>query len=108
MLGSSAKFGFNGGLSMLHEPAAQAAKDPAFAYKRRMGVWMFFVYAAIYAVFIAINVIKPRFMESIVFAGLNLAVVYGFGLIIVALLMALVYSAACGRREKALAGEGKA
>lgn len=93
---------------MLHEPAAHAAKDPAFAYKRRMGVWMFLVYAAIYAVFIAINVIKPRLMESIVLGGLNLAVVYGFGLIVIALIMALVYSSACGRREKALAGEGKA
>jgi uncharacterized membrane protein (DUF485 family) len=93
---------------MLHEPAAKAAKDPAFAYKRRLGVWMFFVYAIIYAIFIAINVIKPRLMESIALAGLNLAVVYGFGLIVVALFMALIYNAACGRREKILAGKGKA
>jgi uncharacterized membrane protein (DUF485 family) len=93
---------------MLHEPAVLAAKDPAFAYKRRMGVWMFLAYAIIYSLFIAINVIKPKLMESTVFAGLNLAVVYGFGLIVLALLMALIYNAACGRREKALSGEGKA
>ena len=93
---------------MLHEPAAKLAKDPAFAFKRRLGVRMFTVYACIYAVFIAVNVIKPRVMESNVLGGLNLAVVYGFGLIIIALLMALIYNTACSRREKALAGEGQA
>ena len=41
-------------------------------------------------------------MEKIVFGGLNLAVVYGFGLIIFALILALIYSRACGRREKRL------
>ncbi len=93
---------------MLHEPAAIAVNDPAFAYKRRMGVWMFLVYAVIYVAFIALNVIKPRLMEAVLFAGLNLAVVYGFALIVIALVMALFYNAACGRREKALAGKGQA
>ena len=93
---------------MLHEPAAVAVKDPAFAYKRRMGVWMFLAYAIVYVVFIAINVIKPRVMETVIVAGLNLAGVYGFALIVIALVMALFYSAACGRREKALAGKGQA
>ncbi len=37
-----------------------------------------------------------------IFGGLNLAVVYGFGLIIFALVLALIYSRACGRREKRL------
>ena len=69
---------------------------------------MFLVYAAVYVVFIAINVITPRLMETAIFAGLNLAVIYGFGLIILALVMALFYSAACGRREKTLAGKGQA
>ncbi len=87
---------------MLHEPAIETGKDPAFAFKRRLGVIMFFIYAAIYSAFTAINVISPRIMETIVFSGLNLAVVYGFGLIIVALIMALVYNAACSAREKSM------
>jgi len=90
-------------VTMLHEPAAQEkGKDPSFAWKRRLGVNMFFIYAIIYAVFTAINVASPRTMESVVFAGLNLAVVYGFGLIIVALVMALIYNAACSARERAM------
>ncbi len=93
---------------MLHEPAVKAGKDPAFPYKRRLGVRLFLVYALIYAAFIALNVIKPTLMETLLFSGLNLAVVYGFGLIIFALLLALVYSAMCTRREKRLASGGEA
>jgi uncharacterized membrane protein (DUF485 family) len=91
---------------MLHEPAAASGPDPAFAFKRRLGVRMFAVYATVYAAFIAINVIRPKAMEAQVIGGLNLAVVYGFGLILLALAMALVYSSACGRREKALMSGG--
>lgn len=88
---------------MLHEPAAATGKDPAFAYKRRLGVIMFLIYAAIYAGFVAINLVSPVLMEAIVAAGLNLAVIYGLGLIVFALLLALVYNGACSRREAALA-----
>jgi hypothetical protein len=42
-------------------------------------------------------------MESGVFAGLNLAVVYGFGLILFAFLMALAYNFACSKKEIELA-----
>jgi uncharacterized membrane protein (DUF485 family) len=92
---------------MLHEPAAKAGKDPAFAYKRRLGVIMFIVYAAIYAGFVVVNLVTPQHMGDILFAGLDLAVVYGFGLIVLALVLALVYNAACGRKEAELAGGKK-
>jgi uncharacterized membrane protein (DUF485 family) len=85
---------------MLHEPAAQSGEDHAQEYKSRLGVRMFIVYALIYAGFVAINVISPLAMEKIVFMGLNLAVVYGFGLIIIALIMALIYNRACSMKEK--------
>ena len=65
---------------------------------------MFFFYSLFFIGFVAINLIKPLMMESIVFAGLNLAVVYGFGLIVVALIQALVYDWMCNRRERALSG----
>lgn len=93
---------------MLHEPAAQSGKDPAFPFKRRLGVRLFLVYALIYAAFIAINVVNPRIMETILFSGLNLAVIYGFGLIAFALVLALVYSAVCSKREKELENGGEA
>lgn len=92
---------------MLHEPAAKSAADPAFPYKRRLGAWMFMLYAIIYAGFVVVNLANPGLMEKTVVAGLNLAVVYGFGLIVFALILALIYSRACGRREAKLrAAEG--
>jgi hypothetical protein len=93
---------------MLHSPAAPTGPDPAFAFKRRLGALLFIIYALIYAGFVAINLIRPVLMEKIVLGGLNLAVVYGMGLIIFALLLALGYNRACGRREKALHGATEA
>ena len=87
---------------MLHEPAASSGTDFAIGYKMRLGLIMFGIYALIYAGFVAINVLNPIMMEAIVLFGLNLAVVYGFGLIIFALIMALIYNHMCAAREKAL------
>ncbi len=87
---------------MLHDPAAESGPDHAQDYKARLGVRMFLGYAAIYVGFVALNIISPTIMEKTVFLGLNLAVVYGFGLIIVALIMALIYNGACGKKEQEL------
>jgi len=84
---------------MLHEPATPAAKDPAGPYKMRLGIWMFLFYATFYAGFVTINLVSPKTMGTIVFAGLNLATVYGFSLIIVALIEALIYDGLCRKKE---------
>jgi len=83
----------------MHEPATQTGTDHAAAYKASLGVKMFIIYALIYAGFVAINVIKPIAMETHILLGLNLASIYGFGLIIIALVMALIYNVMCGRKE---------
>lgn len=85
---------------MLHEPASQSGQDFAAGYKSRLGIKMFFIYAIIYAGFVAINVARPVLMEKEIVFGLNLAVVYGFGLIILALLMAVFYNFFCVKEEK--------
>jgi len=87
---------------MLHQPAAPIGKDPAQQYKMRVGVWMVIAYSLFYAGFVAINLLRPLLMEKIVFAGLNIATVYGFALIIVALAQALVYDAMCRSQEHKL------
>lgn len=87
---------------MFHEPAQQSGKDPASGYKTRIGNWMFLLYALIYVGFVAINIGKPKLMEAIVFWGLNLAVVYGFFLIVFALVLALIYNALCNKKEAEL------
>lgn len=84
---------------MLHEPASSTGKDLAASYKSRLGIIMFVVYTLFYAGFVAINLIDPLAMGIIVLWGLNLAVVYGFALIIVALILALVYDRLCHLKE---------
>ena len=87
---------------MLHEPAAQSGKDLAASYKMRIGVWMFLLYAILYGGFVALNVLKPVEMETPVALGMNLAVTYGFGLILFALVLALIYTVMCGAKEREL------
>ena len=84
---------------MLHDPATPSAKDPAGAYKMRLGLWMFLFYSTFYAGFVGLNLLIPQSMGAIVFLGLNLATVYGFALILVAFVQALVYDAMCRRKE---------
>ena len=87
---------------MLHEPAAQQKSDPASSYKTIAGGWMFLIYAIVYSGFVAINVVNAQLMEKTVFMGLNLATTYGFGLIIFAMVLALIYNTLCTRKEKEL------
>jgi uncharacterized membrane protein (DUF485 family) len=85
---------------VLHEPASSNGPDYAIEYKSRLGAWMFLLYSAVYVGFVVINVVKPLAMEKIICFGLNLAVVYGFALIIFALVLAVIYNSMCGKKEK--------
>jgi uncharacterized membrane protein (DUF485 family) len=68
----------------------------------RIGLALFAVYLVFYCGFVLLAAFSPATMESLPLAGVNLAVWYGFGLIGVAILLALVYGWACrsgGRRD---------
>jgi uncharacterized membrane protein (DUF485 family) len=87
-------------VSVQHEPSAVHGVDRAAKYKERLGLKMLAVYGSLYALFIIVNVVWPSAMGWIVVAGLNLAVVWGFALIVIALILALIYNHACTKREK--------
>lgn len=87
---------------MLHEPAASSGPDPATDYKTSLGVKLFIVYCVVYTIFVLINVFSNQTMAVELFLGLNVAVVYGFGLIVFALVLALVYNALCSAKEAEL------
>jgi uncharacterized membrane protein (DUF485 family) len=53
------------------------------------------VYLLLYSGFVLLAAFKPEIMELTPFAGVNLAIWYGFGLIIAALVLALGYGWAC-------------
>ncbi len=61
----------------------------------RLGLWLFAIYLVLYTGFVLISAFAASTMERTVLAGLNLAIVYGFALIIGALVMALIYGALC-------------
>lgn len=56
---------------------------------------LFVIYLALYVGFVLINAFAADVMETVVLAGLNLAIVYGFALIVVALVLAGIYGLLC-------------
>jgi uncharacterized membrane protein (DUF485 family) len=63
----------------------------ARARHRRFGLKLFFVYLAVYAGFIGIAAFKHAALSAKALFGLNLAVLYGFGLIGLAFVLALIF-----------------
>ncbi len=61
----------------------------------RIGLVLFVVYSLLYGGFVFLNAFAADVMEMTPIAGVNLAILYGFGLIIAALLLALVYGFLC-------------
>jgi len=93
---------------MLHEPAVTHGLDRAATYKRSLGLKMLALYGVIYIFFIVINVAWPKVMGTVVVAGLNLAIVYGFALIVIAFLLAVLYNWLCTKQERSFESERKA
>jgi len=65
----------------------------------RLGLWLFFLYLAVYAGFVLLAAFSPATMERTPLAGVNLAIWYGFGLIVAALVLALIYGWLCRPSE---------
>ena len=86
---------------MAHGPAVKLGKDNASSYKSRIGFWMFLAYTLFYAGFIVINAVQPSLMQVSIL-GQTLAVVYGFLLLGVALVLAVIYNALCNAAEARL------
>lgn len=91
---------------MDHGPAVTHEEDPASGFKTVLGVRLFIVYGLIYAGFVLLNTFVPKLMEKKVFFGLNLAVTYGFGLILLAIVLGLVYNRICTKKEDQMTAEG--
>lgn len=86
---------------MGHGPAVKLGKDNASSYKTKLGVSMFIVYTLVYAIFVVINATNPKAMEATVM-GQTAAVMWGFGLIGFALVLAVIYNHLCTKAEEKL------
>jgi uncharacterized membrane protein (DUF485 family) len=60
------------------------------SHNARIGVWLFALYTAFYGGFIAMNAFAADSMARLYF-GVTLSVLYGFFLILLAVVLALVY-----------------
>ena len=84
---------------MDHGPAVQLGVDHASKKKTKLGIWLFIAYTIVYGIFVAIGVANYEAMGKTVFGNQNLAGVYGFGLIVLAIVMGLIYNSICTRYE---------
>jgi uncharacterized membrane protein (DUF485 family) len=67
----------------------------------RYGLVLFAIYVLMYGGFIFLSVFMPHLLRERPFGGVNLAIIYGFGLIAAALVLAVFYMWLCRKR-----GEG--
>jgi len=85
---------------MLHGPAVKLREDKASKKKAALGLKMFFIYFIFYAGFTYISITYPSLMGKEVIFGLNLAIIYGFGLIIIAIILGWIYHLMCSSYER--------
>jgi uncharacterized membrane protein (DUF485 family) len=62
----------------------------------RYGLILFTVYLLFYGGFVVINAFAPESMEKTLLSGLNVAIVYGFALIVGAVVLSAIYGVLCG------------
>jgi uncharacterized membrane protein (DUF485 family) len=68
--------------------------------RARVGLGLFALYVALYVGFMAVVLVRPDRLSTRPFGGTNLAIAYGLGLIAAALVLAIVYMAACRLVER--------
>ncbi len=56
---------------------------------------LFLFYLVLYGGFVLLNTFSPTTMEATPIEGINVAIIYGFGLIIAAFVLALLYGLLC-------------
>jgi uncharacterized membrane protein (DUF485 family) len=91
---------------MGHGPSTKWVEDGSSEYKTKLGVKMFILYVVVYAGFILINSLSPKLMGMDV-GKVNLAFVYGIGLIVYALILAGIYNYLCTKKETEIAEKNK-
>ncbi len=74
-----------------HENVREDEHPEIIAHNTRLGLILFALYCVMYGGFMGLSTFAPEVMKSRPFGGVNLAILYGFGLIVAAMLLAVVY-----------------
>lgn len=75
------------------DSGAASSQDEALAHTpaSRLGLTLFGIYVLLYAGFMLLTVFKPQLLGA-TFAGVNVAILYGMGLILAAIVLAVIYT----------------
>jgi len=73
----------------------------------RIGRILFLLYLLLYGGFVLLNTFSPTTMEATPIEGINVAILYGFGLIVSAFLLALLYGFLCTEDGDTIEGSEK-
>jgi len=60
--------------------------------KTNLGVILTIVYALVYGGFVFLSIFYPSLMSAQTLFGMNLAITYGLGLIVIAIILAMIYN----------------
>lgn len=81
------------------DAASHSTEEPhcerTAARNAKIGLILFAIYLILYAGFVLLNAFQPDIMDQRPIAGINLAVLSGFGLIVTAFVLALLYGWLC-------------
>lgn len=81
---------------MDHGPNEHQAEDPqAIARQQRRGLILFAIYATVYLLYILCCIGSPQTLEATYLFGIANSVTFGFGLITLAIVIALAYGLMC-------------
>jgi len=83
----------------MHVNNTSEEKESLTKRKSVLGIRLFFVYLICYAGFVAIGVFEYELLAVPVLGGLNLALAYGMGLIVFAVILGIVYNYYCTKYE---------
>jgi uncharacterized membrane protein (DUF485 family) len=76
----------------------ESQPDPPLSRSARYGLVLFAVYVLLYGGFVLLNAFPPPLMRGEFLGGVNFAVLYGIGLILAAVALALLYVWLCRAR----------
>lgn len=85
--------------NMMHVNNTSTEKESLTKRKSALGIRLFFIYLVCYAGFVIIGVYQYELLAIQVFWGLNLALAYGIGLIVFAVILGVVYNYYCTKYE---------
>ena len=74
-----------------HENVREDEHPALVARNTKIGLILFVLYCLLYGGFIALGLFAPKLLLSQPFGGVNLAILYGFALILAALVLAIIY-----------------